>query len=270
MDEITPLYKEEKSKLEKLCSDVRALDVKLSEIKPYRRPSQMSRDNNDCRPHRLDVSAYNSITFAIDHLVAVDSMARGRGIPVFAAITTLRASLEGAARAIGLLLPKDRKTRISAHLSYLLDSAKYQTLAFEKLNTPALTNDFLKESRKTAEEHKSEIDEYVSSQTQKHGLGAIRKEEMWQIVENASYYCLGSEDNSLLFYWMACSGIAHSKGWAMDAFTKVVSKIEDTESHSNVVFGADMKFVLGVYEAALMTSEKALELYVNAGKRKNA
>jgi hypothetical protein len=107
------------------------------EIQPA---SPLAGDESKSHPYQVGHGAWHALTVAQDHLLCLHSSLHGEPgrvlIHTHAQFTLIRAGLENAARAVWLLRPKDRATRVTRRLAMQRNEVRASYKMRELVNDP--------------------------------------------------------------------------------------------------------------------------------------
>lgn len=174
--------------------------------------SSLGKDDKVTDPYHLSHAVVGALVSAVDHLDAVRALVQDAGVVhARAPFTLLRAALENSATAVWLIAPASRDERVLRRLRLqwgdALDGEKACGLVAAE---PPLSRAGWKAKLEGVARARGLSDEQVAAVTG-------RKATFSEIVKTAGDEARGSDltGQNALFCWMAASGIAHARLWAV-------------------------------------------------------
>ncbi|WP_406175270.1 hypothetical protein [Streptomyces sp. NBC_00996] len=200
----------------------RAILTQLENIKPHealtstpssawdvQSGSPLAGDDAKTNPYQVSHLAWQALTVACDHVNCLRRSLIGdqQGdhitvtMHIYAQATLLRGAFENSARAVWLLAPRKRLTRITRRLALQRDSNKHSDRMHQLLGTTP--------SRTTTEREKQIRDLAVSA-----GIcpSDVKKELTFgykTMVQTAGDHLVGMGADQAEAVWSACSALAH-------------------------------------------------------------
>ncbi|MEV6105852.1 hypothetical protein AB0M28_14205 [Streptomyces sp. NPDC051940] len=251
-----------------------AILARLESIKPYetltttdskgwevQSGSPLAGDDRKAHPYGVSHLAWHALTVASDHLTCLRRTLIGDGDPgahiqvtlhIFAQATLLRAAFENSCRAVWLLAPEKRLTRITRRLSLQAESITHSDRITDRLKlTPA---------RPTAQRVQKLESAAIAAGIARFDLKKQLKFTGFKSVVRAagdSIPGMGADQAEVV--WSACSSLAHGDLHSMSFLDReVVSR------HNNVALtrlSNDTTTLLWATSVSAQMLEHAVKLY---------
>jgi hypothetical protein len=181
--------------------------------------SSLRKDDEVTHPYQLSHAVGGALLSAVDHLDALRALVQNAHVVhARAPLTLLRAALENAAIAVWLLAPTQRDERVLRRLRLQWDDSRDGERADSLMGA---------ESRLSRDEWRDTLEGVARAR----GLAEVqisavtRQKAMFSsIVRTAGDEARGLTGRDALFAWMAASGIAHARLWAV--LSPVLSRVE--------------------------------------------
>ena len=174
--------------------------------------SSLLKDDEVTSPYLISHSVRGALVSAVDHLGAFRALVQdAHVVHPRATLTLLRAALENAALAVWLLAPANRNERVLRRLRLQwadFHDGDYANHLFEDEPTPSL--DDRRSELQAIARKRGLTDEQVA-------LVAARPVTFSSIVRAATRESgfLHLDERTAMFCWMAASGTAHARQWAV-------------------------------------------------------
>jgi hypothetical protein len=174
--------------------------------------SSLRKDDEVTDPYQLSHAVVGALVSAVDHLDAVRALVQDAGVVhARAPFTLMRAALENSATAVWLIAPASRDERVLRRLRLQWDDARDGEKACRLVGAePPLSRDGWKAKLERVARARGLSDEQIGSVTR-------QKATYSEIVKTAGDEARGPDvtGQNALFCWMAASGIAHARLWAV-------------------------------------------------------
>lgn len=234
-------------------------------IQPSPEPgSSLTGDDKATDPVQLSHAVVEVLISAADHLETVRLVVQEQHVlPARGVFTLLRAALENAAVAVWLLTPTSREDRVFRLLRWEWAGAQDEASALELM--AGMTDDPVR----SAEIGRNAVDGRVKQKgmlqdlARARGWGADRLSQVCanpkgfgEIVWEAGEAAQGLTGDRAKWVWTICSGLAHSRRWAVLGFLKREVTPGANDDLKNLKISADEeRLAVMANGAALMMAE---------------
>lgn len=218
--------------------------------------STLALDDEVALPLHFSSAPRWAIMSAIDHLKAIGFMLRNGNLPMVASATLIRTAIETSARAIYLLEPNDRRTRLRRFLADELHQEGHARRAIESFGGEEPT-------RST----ESFVDDVLARWPELGSRADLRRAPIGDTVSLAqtaieSHVQRSRGPNIVAGWWNLMSGLTHGYRWAWQMALDVRQTSYDAASD---LVGAEVSFegerVLAGMRVALDAIHTAVRLY---------
>lgn len=213
--------------------------------------SSLRRDDQATAPYQLSSSVVGALVSAVDHLDALRVLVEDAGVlHPRSPLTLLRAAIENAATAVWLLSPKSRDERVLRALRLQWADLGDRDKALNLIGvTPTVS--------------RAEYKERLEAVARRHGLDSDQVRRVTSdrttytsILKAAAEHIDDVPAEYVPFVWMASSGIAHARQWAVLA----MSDIEKTAPAKDDILQiktttSDKSLIIAATAAALMVDK---------------
>lgn len=216
--------------------------------------SSLLKDDEVTSPYLMSRAVRGALVSAVDHLDAFRALVQdAHVVHPRATLTLLRAALENAALAVRLLGPANRNERVLRRLRLQwadFHDGHYVGRLFEDEPTPSLDDRRVK--LQAIARKRGLTDEQLA-------LVAARPVTFSSIVEAATRESafLQLDERTAMFCWMAASGIAHARQWAVLSPAlqrlKVPGALDD--SQGLLLSASDKMLTMAAGAATVMTAK---------------